>query len=275
VRFIASLCVEERRPIVVPEWPNISLPIRSDNRRPTAPEPKQYAESVAACLGALRLADGSAPTQCDIVGHSYGSIVAVYLHRHRPDIVARRVLIDPMSFGISWHWWVTFSHEYILRSTSELLHAHERIGWAETFAMWFIKGDLSVQQMGKRRTHFSQIMSSHEGGELDEDVLVVLGGKDICVPGHDIYKLAHGRGSRCSMVFEEGWGHGGFLFMPDPHGIWQRIADWVAPESERLAAAAVSAAKGGDADAKPAVGGFMRRVTSNPSLRGHLFAAGS
>ena len=44
---------------------------------------------------------------------------------------------------------------------------------------------------------------------------------------------------------------------------------------QRLAAAAVSAAKGGDADAKPAVGGFMRRVTSNPSLRGHLFAAGS
>ena len=66
---------------------------------------------------------------------------------------------------------------------------------------------------------------------------------------------------RSRMVLDEEWSHGGFLFMPDPHGIWQQISDWVAPESERVVPKKHT--------------GFLRRVTSNPSLRGHLFAAGS
>jgi hypothetical protein len=53
----------------------------------------------------------------------------------------------------------------------------------------------------------------------------------------------------CTVELDPDWGHGGFLFLPDTHDLWQRICDWVAPHRN-----------------------VFRKVKSDPSFRGHIFA---
>ena len=172
-----------------------------------------------------------------------------YIHSNRPFLLARRVYIDAICFGVSFHKWVIFSAEYKMRTLMGLL---SQPNLEEMFSMWFVKGDVAVQQLNKRFTFFAETMASHPGGDLNEHCLVVLSGKDVCIPTYDIYSYISNNNLKCAVEVDPEWTHGGFLFQPDPRQIWQKISDWVSWKS----------------------GGF-RRVRSHPSLRGHMFAAGS
>lgn len=175
-----------------------------------------------------------------------------YIHAHYPSLFNRRVYIDCICFGVSFHTWATFGAEYHLRSWSELLSFGYSDGWLQMFAWWFVKADWSVQQIAKRLTYFGQSMASHEGGDLNENCLVILSGIDDTIPTYDIRDYVAERKLPCTVLINDNWRHGGFLWQEDPNNIWQKVCDWVSPEKKSL-----------------------KRVKSDPSIRGHLFAAGS
>jgi hypothetical protein len=162
------------------------------------------------------------------------------------------VYIDSLAFATSFHKWCTFSNEYCLRSWTDLFNIRHKIGYFETFAMWFIKGDINVQHLGKRVIYFSQILYSEVTKSIDQNCLFVLSGQDPIIPAYDVIKHVEQHES-CQTVIDHDWGHGEFLFGPDPGNIWQRIADWVSPREQ----------------------GGLRRVKSDPSFRGHLFGSAS
>ena len=163
--------------------------------------------------------------------------------------MARRVYMDCILFGVSFHKFTVFSAEYSMHSWKRLL---QRADWKEVFGTWFVKGDLSVQHLNRRTTHLAESLLSHPHAELNEHCLFVLSGKDITIPTYDIYSYINNNNLRVRVEIDPEWVHGGFLFQPDPLQLWQTVNDWVAPQ----------------------VKGF-HRVRSHPSLRGHLFAAGS
>lgn len=247
VHFIHSL-LDDRRDMVVPEWPNISLGWK-DNCSDVSLQPRDYADSLFQCIKTLRNSDGSMATCIDTIGHSWGTVVTHFYMAHRPSLLVRRVYIDSLAFATSFHKWCTFSHEYCLRSWSDLFAARHEIGYLETFAMWFIKGDINVQTLGKRVVHFSQILYSAVMKSFDHNCLFVLSGNDAIIPAYDIINHVQQHES-CEAVIDEDWGHGEFLFGPDPGNLWQRMADWVSPRDR---------------------GAALRRVKSDPSFRGHLF----
>jgi pimeloyl-ACP methyl ester carboxylesterase len=251
VHFIHSL-LDDRRDMVVPEWPNISLGW-PDNRCDIYPQPKDYADSLFKCIKTLHNSDGSLATCIDTVAHSWGTVVTHFYMAHRPSLLVRRVYIDSLAFATSFHKWATFSNEYCLRSWSDLFAIRHKIGFLETFAMWFIKGDINVQHLGKRVVYFSQILYSVVTKTIDHNCLFVLSGNDAIIPSYDI--ITHVKQNEtCETVLDEDWGHGEFLFGPDPGNIWQRIVDWVSPRDMASA---------------------LRRVKSDPSFRGHLFGTAS
>lgn len=252
VHFIRSL-LDDRRDMAVPEWPNISLGW-ADNCCEQTPTPREYADSLFKVIRTLQNSDGSMATCVDTIGHSWGTVVTHFYLAHRPSLLARRVYIDSLAFAVSFHRWGTFSSEYCLRSWADLFAARLTIGYAEVFAMWFIKGDISVQQLGKRAVYFSQILYSEVLRNLDSSCLFVLSGRDPIIPAYDIIRHVEQSQLGCETVIDHDWGHGEFLFGPDPGGLWQRIADWVSPREQ---------------------GAALRRVKSDPSFRGHLFGAGS
>lgn len=250
VHFIHSL-LDDRRAIVVPEWPNISLGWE-DNCCEGGITPKDYADSLFKYIRTLQNSDGSMATCIDTVGHSWGSVVTHYYMAYRPSLLVRRVYIDSLAFAVSFHRYATFSNEYCLRSWSELFAIRHKIGYLETFAMWFIKGDVNVQQLGKRVTYFSQILYSVVKKTIDHNCLFILSGQDPIIPAYDIIKHVD-KNESCETAIDHEWGHGEFLFGPDPGNLWQRIADWVSPREL----------------------GVLRRVKSDPSFRGHLFGSAS
>jgi pimeloyl-ACP methyl ester carboxylesterase len=250
VHFIHSL-LDDRRDMVVPEWPNISLGW-SDNCREDSLTPKEYADSLFKCIKTLHNSDGSMATCIDTVGHSWGTVVTHFYMAHRPSLLVRRVYIDSLAFGASFHRWSTFSHEYCLRSWSDLFAIRHKIGYFETFGMWAVKGDINVQQLGKRAVHFAQILYSAVLENIDHNCLFVLSGQDPIIPAYDVIDHVE-KNETCETVIDHEWSHGEFLFGPDPGNIWQRIADWVSPREQ----------------------GVLRRVKSDPSFRGHLFGSAS
>ena len=250
VHFIRSL-LDDRREIVVPEWPNISLGWE-DNRCDVSPTPKQYADSLFTCIKTLRNSDGSRATSVDTIGHSWGTAVTHFYKAHRPTLLARQVFIDPIGFATSFHKWATFAHEYCLRSWSELFAIQHEIGLFETFGMWFVKGDINVQCLARRAIYISDILSTSVNNTCDENCLVVLSGKDPVIPSHDIMNDFKRNGT-CTTIIDEKWRHGEFLFGKDSGNIWQKITDWVSPREL----------------------GKLRRVKSDPSFRGHLFGVAS
>lgn len=171
-----------------------------------------------------------------------------FLHAHRPFLMARRVYMDCILFGVSFHKFTVFSAEYMMHSWSKLLQRD----WKEVFGTWFVKGDLSVQHLNRRTTHLAESLLSHPHAELNEHCLFVLSGKDATIPTYDIYSYITEKNLKCRVDIDPEWRHGGFLFQPDPHNLWQVVHDWIAPKNR----------------------GFQR-VRSHPSLRGHLFAGES
>ena len=186
------------------------------------------------------------------MNYAQGTIVTNYVHSHHPHLLCRRVYMDAICFGVSFHKWVNFSGEYCLRSWKELFEFIKKAGIAETFGMWFVKGDISVQQVGRRTSYFAPCMASHPGGDFNEHCLVVLSGRDIVTPTDDMCAYVVDRKLPCTVEVDPNWTHGGFLFQPDPNQLWQKVSDWVAPNKTSF-----------------------KRVKSDPSIRGHIFAAGS
>lgn len=249
VHFIRSL-LDDRRDIVVPEWPNISLGW-SDNRNDKVPIPVEYADSLFKVIRTLKNSDGSMATCIDTIAHSWGTIVTAYYMAHRPSLLVRRVYIDALTFGASFHRFIAFSFEYCLRSWSELLAIRRHVGIFETFAMWFVKGDINVQLLGKRGVYLAHVLSSDMNQVLDHNCLFVLGGNDPVIPSYDVADHVLEQKLQCKVLIDDDWAHGGFLHQSDPNNYWQRIADWVSPREK----------------------GSLRRVKSDPSFRGHLLGS--
>lgn len=160
--------------------------------------------------------------------------------------------MDSIVFGTSFHTWVLFGGEYHLRSWSDLLKFGRSHGYGEMFGMWFVKGDIAVQQKSKRLTFFGQCMASYEEANINEHCLFVLSGLDDVVASYDVRAYVTAHNLPCTVEICDHWKHGGFLWQEDPNQLWQKVVDWVSPDR-----------KG------------MRRVKSDPSFRGHIFAAGS
>lgn len=71
IHFIRTL-VDDRRTMVVPEWPNISLGWK-DNTRDEGLFSHHYAEALSAVVKTLKNSDGTGATTIDVIGHSYVS----------------------------------------------------------------------------------------------------------------------------------------------------------------------------------------------------------
>jgi hypothetical protein len=177
-----------------------------------------------------------------------------YIHSHRPLLLARRVYMDAIVFGTSFHTWVLFGAEYQLRSWAELLAFGRSKGAMAALQMWFVKGDVEVQQIARRLTFIGQCMASYEGAEVDEHTLFVLSGQDDVISSYDVVDYCAAHSLPCTVLIDDHWKHGGFLWQDDPNQLWQKVYDWVSPDNVKRG---------------------MRRVKSDPSFRGHLFAAGS
>ena len=50
----------------------------------------------------------------------------------------------------------------------------------ETFAMWFVKGDINVQLLGKRGVYLAHVLSSDMNQVLDHNWLICFGRKRPC-----------------------------------------------------------------------------------------------
>ena len=101
------------RPVVAPEWPNISTAgttARTSTRAPRKSQPSSSARRAAHAEDALahdlRSVDATQDAivrrargdQCDVIAHSYGTVCLTAFRRHYPKSVRRCAYVDPVCF---------------------------------------------------------------------------------------------------------------------------------------------------------------------------------
>jgi len=121
------------RPIVAPEWPNISYGTDLGARYPTPSEladflerTTQQASDDAAAADELLSPSVSSrsvgpPRKCDVIAHSYGTVVLTGFRRHHPQSVRRCVYIDPVCFLPSFGSYLRYAYDDHLMGWRELV----------------------------------------------------------------------------------------------------------------------------------------------------------
>lgn len=171
--YVAALPSD--RLVIAPEWPNISYGADRGHRYPT---PSQLADflhdatkRVSEELKATEAAGGDGratpsgaragvPVQCDVIAHSYGTVVLTYFRRHHPKAVRRTVYVDPVCFLPSFGSYLRYAHDDHLMSWRDLLdHLADR-GSDPTekmsmfnlvLASWFIKVGSAMRESTPKR----------------------------------------------------------------------------------------------------------------------------
>jgi pimeloyl-ACP methyl ester carboxylesterase len=207
--YVCSLPTD--RPVVVPEWPNISY--SWDARGHQYPSPSEIAnflERVTQTAAMETLGrdlrdekiDASAPsiaaatknTKCDVIAHSYGTVCLTHFRARFPGSVRRCVYIDPVCFLPSFGSYLRYGFDDHLGTWCEMrqhwrarsVDPNEPMSFTNlVLASWFVKGDASTQQLMKR------LLFPHEAWErkaLTERDMVVLSGLDEIVGSDAIHK---------------------------------------------------------------------------------------
>ena len=230
----------DHRPVVAPEWPNISY--SWDDRSHEYPSPSEISAFLerstrrAAEDALARDLRGSDATQdaivrrardvrCDVIAHSYGTVCLTAFRRHYPKSVRRCAYVDPVCFLPSFGSYLRYGFDHHL-SGWRALFAHlsarandprEPMSFGNlVLASWFVKGDASTQQLMKR------LLFPHEAwerGPLGEDDMVVLSGLDEIVGAAEIAARFGEAWPECATVLQKQWQHGGFLLEPDPERV--------------------------------------------------------
>lgn len=257
------------RPVVAPEWPNISY--GWNDRCHRYPTPREFAAFLARAVTTTHArsvrkeweetsyeeaarttkvgvgepggrgidsASGRPPIatvgfKCDLIAHSYGTVILTAFRKHEGDFVRRCVYVDPVCFLPSFGSYLRYAHDDHLRSTYDLLthlaargaDPHEPMSMANlVLASWFVKGDPSTQQLMKR------LLFPHEAwerGPLGVNDMVVLSGLDDIVASAEIAERFARAWPLCEVVTQPQWQHGGFLLEPDPNGVNAKIVRFV------------------------------------------------
>ena len=283
------------RPVLAPEWPNISY--GWNDRCHRYPTPREFAAFLARAVtetharsvrkeweetsyeeaarftkvevgadgravgepggGGIDSASGRPPIanvgfKCDLVAHSYGTVILTAFRKHEGRLVRRCVYVDPVCFLPSFGSYLRYAHDDHLRSTYDLLthlaargaDPHEPMSmanlvlaswfvkgefififvWAIRMTWFFVKGDPSTQQLMKR------LLFPHEAwerGPLGANDMVVLSGLDDIVASAEIAERFARAWPLCEVVTQPQWQHGGFLLEPDPDGVNARIVRFV------------------------------------------------
>ena len=257
------------RPVVAPEWPNISY--GWNDRCHRYPTPREFAAFLARAVTetharsvrkeweetsyeeaarttkvgvgepggrGIDSASGRPPIakvgfKCDLIAHSYGTVILTAFRKHEGDFVRRCVYVDPVCFLPSFGSYLRYAHDDHLRSTYDLLthlaargaDPHEPMSMANlVLASWFVKGDPSTQQLMKR------LLFPHEAwerGPLGVNDMVVLSGLDDIVASAEIAERFARAWPLCEVVTQPQWQHGGFLLEPDPNGVNAKIVRFV------------------------------------------------
>ena len=284
------------RPVLAPEWPNISY--GWNDRCHRYPTPREFASFLARAVtetharsvrkeweetsyeeaarftkvevgadgravgepggGGIDSASGRPPIakgvgfKCDLVAHSYGTVILTAFRKHEGRLVRRCVYVDPVCFLPSFGSYLRYAHDDHLRSTYDLLthlaargaDPHEPMSmanlvlaswfvkgefififvWAIRMTWFFVKGDPSTQQLMKR------LLFPHEAwerGPLGVNDMVVLSGLDDIVASAEIAERFARAWPLCEVVTQPQWQHGGFLLEPDPDGVNARIVRFV------------------------------------------------
>ena len=242
--YVAGL--PDDRPVVAPEWPNISY--NWDDRSHRYPSPSELAnflervtrraaeDALARDLGDENLelpinsiVAATRNTKCDVIAHSYGTVCLTSFRRHYPNSVRRCVYIDPVCFLPSFGSYLRYGFDDHLTTWREM-REHLSLRSSDPsepmsfmnliLASWFVKGDASTQQLMKR------LLFPHEAwerGPLKENDMVVLSGLDEIVGSTAIAERFTKAFPKCSVILQPQWQHGGFLLEPDPDMINDHI----------------------------------------------------
>lgn len=230
----------DHRPVVAPEWPNISY--SWDDRSHEYPSPSEISAFLErstrraaedALAHDLRGVDATQDAivrrardvRCDVIAHSYGTVCLTAFRRHYPKSVRRCAYVDPVCFLPSFGSYLRYGFDHHL-SGWRALFAHlsarandprEPMSFGNlVLASWFVKGDASTQQLMKR------LLFPHEAwerGPLGEDDMVVLSGLDEIVGAAEIAARFGEAWPECATVLQKQWQHGGFLLEPDPERV--------------------------------------------------------
>jgi pimeloyl-ACP methyl ester carboxylesterase len=229
----------DHRPVVAPEWPNISY--SWDDRSHEYPSPSEISAFLErstrrAAEDALARDVRGAETQdaivrrvrdvkCDVIAHSYGTVCLTAFRRHYPHSVRRCAYVDPVCFLPSFGSYLRYGFDDHLAGWNALFRhlmarasdPREPMSFGNlVLASWFVKGDASTQQLMKR------LLFPHEAwerGPLGEDDMVVLSGLDEIVGAVEIAARFRQAWPKCATVLQKQWQHGGFLLEPDPERV--------------------------------------------------------
>jgi len=260
--FVAKL--PKHRIVVCPEWPNISYDRDRSHEYPT---PRQLANVLARTVERVqdeklllypRLEEvedkkwyrerfggwfRKTPTKreitkCDVIAHSYGTVVLTGFKRYYPEMLRRCVYIDPVCFLPAFGSYLKYAYDDHLLEWQNLMHyVSNKLANPEepmdlfniVLSSWFIKGDVSTQQLMKR------LLFPHEAwerGPMGSEDMIVLSGLDEIVASKEVDTRLSIAWPTVRMIHEKQWQHGGFLLEPDPHDVVGRILKFV---SARLA----------------------------------------
>jgi len=138
---------------------------------------------------------------CDVIGYSYGSMVAAYWINAFTS-VRRFVLIDPVCFCYFYDTY--FASEPVLSKWLALGNV----------ADWFVKGNIGTQQCVKKTlNHFEQHLYPPSMGS---QAMLILSGQDSIVRSSGLSAFAQEYWPEANVHFEKQWEHGEMFLMASP-----------------------------------------------------------
>ena len=247
------------RIVVCPEWPNISYDRDRSHEYPT---PLQLANVLARTVERVqdeklllypkleevddkkwyrerfggwfrKTPTKQEITKCDVIAHSYGTVVLTGFRRHYPEMLRRCVYIDPVCFLPAFGSYLKYAYDDHLLEWRNLMHyvsnklanPDEPMDFFNIMlSSWFIKGDVSTQQLMKR------LLFPHEAwerGPMGSEDMIVLSGLDEIVASKEVDTRLSIAWPTVRMIHEKQWQHGGFLLEPDPHDVVGRVIKFV------------------------------------------------
>jgi pimeloyl-ACP methyl ester carboxylesterase len=215
----ASLQLEQRFHTLAPDLPGFGF----SEAPPQAWGAAEYAKTVAALIEAT----GFGP--CDVLGHSFGGLVAVVLATSRPDLVKRLVLVAspvvrlPQASGVRAR---SLTYAMIRKAANLLPPFRERmLGWAR---MRF--GSEDYRNAGAMRPTLVRVLAEDWREALTSvqaPTLLIYGEKDEDVPLAVAHAALAELPEGAELVVMPGAGH--FPFLDDTEGFVEAVSRFLQP----------------------------------------------